>query len=64
MPGDDCNQFALYAIGWRLDFFSETYTFNCSREERESDQVNLVDRGTVLGDFLLDNVTTFTFICC
>ena len=27
--------------------FSETYTFNCSREERESDQVNLVDRGTV-----------------
>ena len=64
MPGDDCNQFALYAIGWRLDLFSETYTFNCSREERESDQVNLVDRGTVLGDFLLDNVTTFTFICC
>ena len=51
MPGDDCNQFALYAIGWRLDLFSETYTFNCSREERESDQVNLVDRGTVLGDF-------------
>ena len=64
MPGDDCNQFALYAIGWRLDLFSETYTFNCSREERESDQVNLVDRGTVLGDFLVFNVTTFTFICC
>ena len=64
MPGDDCNQFALYAIGWRLDLFSETYTFNCSREERESDQVNLADRGTVLGDFLVYNVTTFTFICC
>ena len=64
MPGADCNQFALYAIGWRLDLFSETYTFNCSREERESDQVNLVDRGAVLGDFLVFNVTPFTFICC
>ena len=53
MPGDDCNQFALYAIGWRLDLFSETYTFNCSREERESDQVNLADRGTIFwGVFL------------
>ena len=51
MPGDDCNQFALYAIGWRLDLFSETYTFNCSREERESDQVNLADRGTIFGGF-------------
>ena len=51
MPGDDCNQFALYAIGWRLDLFSETYTFNCSREERESDQVNLADRGTIFGVF-------------
>ena len=53
MPGDDCNQFALYAIGWRLDLFSETYTFNCSREERESDQVNLADRGTIFWGIFL-----------
>ena len=55
---------SLGVTGRQEDLFSETYTFNCSREERESDQVNLVDRGTVLGDFLVYNVTTFTFICC
>ena len=62
MPGDDCNQFALYAIGWRLDLFSETYTFNCSREERESDQVNLADRGAIFRGIFLYSTSPLSLL--